>query len=146
MCTGQVATSRFDMVKFALYPPRFLCVSPTAVLVVEESRLRPSQATVVAARLLSRLAKLHFKPALPRLSFAFKGGEEALHVELGSVSDVGACVADVRLRLEGQGVLGTRTSVAKSRALERAGKLVDLAKVRPPLLLFFLRARASVVL
>jgi hypothetical protein len=116
------------MVKFALYPPRFLCILLADVVVVEESRLRPSQATVLSARPLSSLAKLHFKPAATKLSLVFKQGE-ALHVELGSSWDVGECVGLVRLRLEGQGVHGTRTSVAKSRAVERAGKLVDLAKV-----------------
>jgi len=115
--------------KFALFPPRFLGISPSDVLVVEENRLRPSQATVLTVRPLSSLGKLHFKPTSSRLSFVFKEGG-VLHVELGSHEEVDECVGQVRGRLESQGVTGTRTSAAKSRALERAHKLLDLAKVR----------------
>jgi hypothetical protein len=89
-----VATTRFDEIKFALFPPRFLCISPTQLVVAEESRLRPSTATVLLARNLQDLGKLHFKPAGRTLTLLFKADHGAgaadparpptLALELGS--------------------------------------------------------------
>eukprot|EP00613_Pedinella_sp_CCMP2098_P038301 CAMPEP_0171810990 /NCGR_PEP_ID=MMETSP0991-20121206/77864_1 /TAXON_ID=483369 /ORGANISM="non described non described, Strain CCMP2098" /LENGTH=691 /DNA_ID=CAMNT_0012424317 /DNA_START=101 /DNA_END=2177 /DNA_ORIENTATION=- len=138
-----VATGRFDEMRIALYPPRYLCVTPALRCVVaEESRLRPSIAVVVYSRSLRDLGKLHFKPHGTRLSLVFKalkdegldpkqaGLPTTLHVELASCEETGECVAEIKGRLEAKGVQGTRTSLAKTKALDRADKLLALAKAK----------------
>ena len=130
------AANKWEEIKIALYPPRALVLTERQIAVVEESRLRPSMATVLVARAQADLSKLHFRQGSPRLSLVFKPLPTAtaekgpLVVDLASPAEAKECVADIRSRLAAQGVAGTRSSAAKAKALARADELLVLASTR----------------
>lgn len=99
-----VASSTFEEMKFKLYPPRHLVVSPSQLIMLEESRLRPSGSTVLAARLLPELSKLHFKKGGTKLRFEFKEidgiANATVAVELDNPDEALDCVKAIKSRME----------------------------------------------
>lgn len=90
--------------KFKLYPPRHLVVSPAQLVMLEESRLRPSQSTILAARLLPELSKLHFKKGGTKLRFEFKEidgvANATVSVELDNAEEALDCVKDIKSSMQ----------------------------------------------
>ena len=93
--------------------------------------MRRGQASVVSCQPLQELTKLHFKPTGSTLTLLFRANHETgdetppWHLELRSPDAAAACVDHLKSRLAGQGVSATRTTLANSKALERAAKVCN---------------------